>query len=318
MPWIEMADRPTPGFKASVREPRRWYQIGNAVGDEAELLLFDEIGGWFGPTTEEIVAELKAITAPKLRVKVNSPGGSVFEGVALANALRAHPAEVTVQVEGLAASIASVIALAGDRLVMMPNSMLMIHEASGGCLGNASDMQLMAEILDKVSDNIADAYAEKAGGTRAEWRQRMKDETWYLADEAVEAGLADEVARPARQDEDDAPAMAAKWDLSVFRYAGRAAAPAPVTAHTDPDPPPADQAHEEPVTPEVSGSSHEQEPPAPDPDPPPADPEPPDGPADETTEADADAPDDWAEMAAHLIEPPSEADEWESMREALL
>jgi ATP-dependent protease ClpP protease subunit len=84
-----------------------------------------------GTLAEDFIAELKQVTAPKLRVRVSSPGGNVFEGVALANALRAHPADVTVQVDGIAASIASVIAMAGDRVVIQPQAMIMVHEAAG-------------------------------------------------------------------------------------------------------------------------------------------------------------------------------------------
>jgi len=230
--WAEL--RPA-GLKAHARQGHTWYAIRNAAADEAEIMLYDEIGGWFGSDAETFVQELRAVTASNITVRLNSPGGSVFDGIAIANALRAHPAAVTVRVDGIAASIASVIALAGDRLVMMPHSQLMIHEASGLCMGNPADMRDMAELLDLQSDNIADVYAAKAGGTRAEWRTKMQAETWYLAAEAVEAGLADEVAAlprgkqaqpvPAEQEE---PAMANSWDLSVFRYAGRGAAPAPV------------------------------------------------------------------------------------------
>ncbi|MGR6923096.1 head maturation protease, ClpP-related [[Actinomadura] parvosata] len=241
MSWIEtVADAPRPGFKAQLREKHTWYEIKNAASDEAELLLFDEIGGWYGIYADEFMQDLKRVTAPKLTVRINSPGGSVFEGIAVANALRVHPAEVTTRVEGLAASIASVIALAGDRLVMMPQATLMIHEASGACLGNAADMAKMAEVLDLLSDNIADAYADKAGGSREQWREAMRKESWYTADEAVAAGLADEVLRDAKPVE---AVTDRAWDLSVFMYSGRAAAPAPViTPAAEPV-----QAHEAPT-----------------------------------------------------------------------
>ncbi|MFD9763191.1 head maturation protease, ClpP-related [[Kitasatospora] papulosa] len=230
MNLIEAVTRPDHlTAKARAAQPRAWYEIRDADSpDEAEMLIYDEIGGWWGPTPGDIVNELRAITAPNLRVRINSPGGSVFDGVAIANAIRLHPANVTVQVDGIAASIASVIAMAGDRIVMSPQSQLMIHDASGMCLGNSADMSEMATLLDVQSDNIADAYAERAGGTREEWRERMRAESWYLAEEAVAAGLADEVL-PARKAAEPEPAMANSWDLSVFRYAGRDEAPAPAT-----------------------------------------------------------------------------------------
>ncbi|MEE4546470.1 head maturation protease, ClpP-related [Streptomyces sp. V4-01] len=219
MPWIDVPKAPgAQRARARAREDRPGFEIRNAAADEAELLIYDEIDSWWGVAAADVIAVLATITAPRLRVRVNSPGGSVFEGLAIANALRSHPANVTVQVDGLAASIASVIALAGDQLVMMPNSMLMIHDASGLCMGDASDMQQMGVVLDKISDNIAGAYAAKAGGTTESWRGTMRAETWYLPDEAVAAGLADEAvaATPA----DDDPAMRANWDLTAYGYQG--------------------------------------------------------------------------------------------------
>ncbi|RLV66346.1 hypothetical protein STAN_1867 [Streptomyces sp. CBMAI 2042] len=231
-PWIEAVARPDRlAARAQVRAEagRAWYEIRNAAADEAEVLIYDDIGGWFGATADVFVRELAAVTAPNLRVRINSPGGSVYEGIAIANAIRLHPSNVTVQIDGIAASIASVIAMAGDRIVMMPQSQLMIHDAHGACLGNASDMEEMARLLDLQSENLADVYAARAGGTREEWRARMRAESWYLAQEAVDAGLADEVipaTRPGAPAEEE-PALANSWDLSVFRYAGREEAPAP-------------------------------------------------------------------------------------------
>lgn len=105
----------------------------------------------------------------------------------------------------------------------------MIHDASGMAFGNSADMTEMATLLDIQSDNIADAYAERAGGTREEWRERMRAESWYLAAEAVAAGLADEVLPSRKATEEPEPALTNAWDLSVFRYAGRDEAPAPAT-----------------------------------------------------------------------------------------
>lgn len=209
-------------------EARSWYRISNAASqDEAEVMLYDEVGGWFGATADQFIADLRGVTAPNLRVRVNSPGGSVFEGIAIANALRSHPANVTVQVDGIAASIASVIAMAGDRIEMAPNTMLMIHDASGVCLGNAADMEEMAELLDLISDNIADAYAARAGGTRDEWRALMRAETWFLPDAAVEAGLADEATKtpasgtPTEPDEGEPePDMHRAFDFAAYGYTG--------------------------------------------------------------------------------------------------
>lgn len=233
--------------QARASADRGWYQIKNAAAaDEAELLIYDEIGCWYGSSADQFVADLRAVTAPALRVRINSPGGNVFEGITIANALRSHPGQVTVQVDGLAASIASVIAMAGTRLEMMPNSMLMVHDASGMCWGDAAEMTKMAEVLGLISDNIADVYAAKTGGTRDEWRAVMQAETWYLPADAVAAGLADEVvpgkpvepAAPAEPGEPAEPAepemSATAWDLTAYGYAGPPKAAAP-----KPGPPPA-------------------------------------------------------------------------------
>lgn len=229
-------------------EARSWYRITNQADDEAEVMLYDEVGGWFGATADEFIADLKGVTAKNLRVRVNSPGGSVFEGIAIANALRAHPANVTVQVDGIAASIASVIAMAGDRVEMAPNTMMMIHDASGLCMGNASDMEEMAELLDLISDNIADAYAAKAGGTRDEWRDLMRAETWFLPDDAVKAGLADEATKTPKQGQPskgepepdgDEPEMRRSFDLAAYGYQGpRQEAPKPTPPPAAPEPSP--------------------------------------------------------------------------------
>lgn len=212
-------------LRARVRQGTNWYKISNLAGDggPAEIAIFDEIGYW-GVSAGDFLAELKAITASEISVRLNSPGGEIFDGIAIYNTLRSHAARVTVHVDGLAASIASVIAMAGDRVVMAPHSQMMIHDAMTVVVGNASEMREVADQLDRQSDNIAGVYAERAGGTARQWRQRMVAETWYSAVEAVEAGLADEVSAPARQEEQD---LAARWDLSVFAHAGRSAAPAP-------------------------------------------------------------------------------------------
>ncbi|MBD9723452.1 Clp protease ClpP [Streptomyces caniscabiei] len=224
MPFIDLPER-IPGLHARAREPRSWYRITNQAADEAEVMLYDEVGGWLGATADEFINDLRGITAPNILLRVNSPGGSVTEGIAIANALRSHPASVTVQVDGVAASIASVIAMAGDHIRMMPNALLMVHEASGLCVGEAADMIKMAELLDKISDNIAGAYAARAGGTEAEWRQVMKNETWYRGEEAVAAGLADEVVQAPQTDQSVSaragePDMARAFDLTAYGYQG--------------------------------------------------------------------------------------------------
>ena len=216
------------------------FRIENSTdGQTAELWLYAEIGGWFGIYADEFVEELRQVSAPNITVRMSSGGGDVFDGIAIGNALAAHPARVTVQIDSLAASIASVIAVtAGDEVVMAPNAQMMIHNASGGCFGGASDFRAMADLLDKIGGIIAQCYADRAGGDPAQWAEAMAAETWYTATEAVAAGLADRVLpakakAPAEQDEDAAGmAAAAGW-----KYHSRAEAPAPrIAAQAAPTP----------------------------------------------------------------------------------
>lgn len=172
-------------------DAKPWYRI-EAVGDEARVYLHDEIGYW-GTTSSAFVRELREYAAKDLRVHINSPGGDVFDGLAIFNALASHPKRVTTHVDSLAASAASFIALAGDQVVMEPNAMLMIHDAQGLGVGNAAELREYAELLDTCSNTIAKVYADKAGGTVESWRKAMAKDKWFTATEAVSAGLVDEV-----------------------------------------------------------------------------------------------------------------------------
>lgn len=214
--------------KAGQRPP--WYSIrGAAKTDDgpAELLIYDEIDSWYGISAEQFARDLAGIDNDAITVRINSPGGSVFDGIAILNALRDHPATVTVVVDSLAASIASVIAMAGDEIVMNRNSQMMLHNAWAVCVGDARDMEKSAARLAQHNSNIAQIYADRAGGTVQDWLSVMAEETWLLADEAVDAGLADRVAELPDPDAKSATARASVFDLSAFRYAGRQYAPAP-------------------------------------------------------------------------------------------
>jgi ATP-dependent protease ClpP protease subunit len=216
---------------AKLRQGRDdWYRIENKAAAKAEVFIYDEIG-YFGVTASDFVADLRDITAPQIVLHLNTPGGNSYDGIAIYNALRDHPAQVEVIVDSLAASAGSFIAQAGDRVVMNRGSQMMIHDAWGMAIGNAADMDEMKAVLDRQSDNIAGIYADRAGGEVAEWRELMRAESWFSADEAVEAGLADEVAGR------DA-ATKNSFDLSVYTYAGREKAPAPAIPAPAPTPAP--------------------------------------------------------------------------------
>ncbi|HEX6970219.1 MAG TPA: head maturation protease, ClpP-related, partial [Micromonosporaceae bacterium] len=201
------------------KPPESWYRIENRGPSTTEVYLYDEIG-LFGVTASDFVADLRKQRGD-LDLHINSPGGEVFDAIAIYNALKSHSGQVNVVIDGIAASSASFIAMAGDSVKIARNAQMMIHEAHAICVGNSKDMVECAALLDKCSDNIADIYSQRAGGTVEDWRTRMSSETWFSAEEAVEAGLADEVIGGSRA------TPKATWDLSLFRHAGRAEAPAP-------------------------------------------------------------------------------------------
>ena len=185
-----------------------WFRFENKSSDETDIYIYDEIS-WWGTSADTFIRDLRDIKAGTINLHLNSPGGDVFDGLAIRTALRQHPATVNVSVDGIAASIASVIATAGDKVTMATGSMMMVHDPWALVVGNAADMRQTADALDKMAESIATTYVEKAGGKPEDWRAAMAAETWYTADEAVAAGLADSVASTA--------AVKNEFDLSIFR-----------------------------------------------------------------------------------------------------
>ena len=200
----------------------RWYRMAVDADRNAQVYLYDVIDSWGGVTARDFVREWEALDADHIDLYVNSPGGDVYEAIAIRGVIERASARVVAHVDGLAASAASFIVIAADKVVMGKHAEMMVHDAWGYAYGNAEDMARVAADLNRVSDNIASMYAAKGGGDAAAWRDIMRAETWYSAEEAVTAGLADRV--DADRDKSDAKAS---LDLSVFAHAGRAAAPAP-------------------------------------------------------------------------------------------
>lgn len=249
-----------------------WYRIRNATEekDEADLYIYDEImpaymAQWFGGVSAEgLINELNEITASTINIHINSPGGSLFEGIAIYSTLMQHPANINVVVDSLAASAASIIAMSGDKITMVTGSQMMIHDAMDIVMGNPRELRDVADWLDMQSDNIANIYTARAGGDSAEWRAMMLKETWLFSEEAVGLGLADEVyvkpmkkmeEMPHKEEEEDPEEdddseeeesesneeevldalMSARHPLTNrgFKYAGRKKAPAPTTNKVD-------------------------------------------------------------------------------------
>jgi len=206
---------------------KTWFDIKAAAGGEkhTEVLIFDEIGLW-GITAKDFATALKAIPEDHaITVRINSPGGSVFDGYAIFNALKARAANVTTRIEGLAASMASVIALAGSKVTAAANSIVMIHNPWSGVSGDSEDLRKMADLLDKLTGQLVGIYAAKTGLPEADVRAAMDAETWFTGAEAKEWGLVDEVT--------DEIQVAASFDTSRFRNAPKSLAPA---AKVEPQP----------------------------------------------------------------------------------
>lgn len=238
MPDLEEMIERLRGMAAKRDEPGRdWYRVqAKDAARRAEVRIYDDIG-WYGTSARTFAQDLAALDVDDIDLHLNSVGGDAWDGIAIYNTLRRHKAKVHVTVDAIAASAASVIAMAGDTIAMNRGSQLMIHDAWGLVIGNAAAMHDAAAMFDKLSDSMADIYAARAGGTAAEWRTAMAAESWYTAAEAVEAGLADSTT-----DDEDADARA-RFNLQTyaFAYAGRDAAPPPAISRR-PAPPKASAA----------------------------------------------------------------------------
>lgn len=194
----------------------RFLNRGNKKG---EIWLYDQVGeGFFGGMSAKQFNEKlnKLGQVDTINLRINSPGGSVFDGVAIYNALKRHPARLEVDVDGIAASIASVIAMAGDEIRMAANSFMMIHDPYGMAMGNSVDMRKTADLLDQIKGTIVDTYVKRTGQTSADVAQMMADETWMTAADAVQQGFADAITDEQRV------AACYNFDMSKFKHPPKA------------------------------------------------------------------------------------------------
>ncbi len=168
------------------------WRISNADGGTPKLYVYDVIGGW-DLDSAEFVKAVHGIDAAAIDLHVNSPGGFVYDAVAMFEALERHPANVHVKIDGLAASAASFLAMVGDTVEIARGGRMMIHDAQIVAWGSPADLEEAAQLGHAVSNDIAGYYAARAGGKPAEWRTAMTATTWYNAGQAVDAGLADTV-----------------------------------------------------------------------------------------------------------------------------
>ena len=179
----------------------------------AEISIYDAIGG-HDVNAKQFVDELKEITAETINLRINSPGGSVIDGNAMFNALQRHPAKVVTHIDGLAASMASVIAMAGDEVHMADNALLMIHNPWTMSIGDADELRADADLLDKMSASIVSAYG-RSQYEPEQIKDLMNKETWLSAQEAFDAGFIDHISTGLRAAACDIAAMAAGAEIKV-------------------------------------------------------------------------------------------------------
>jgi len=191
-------------------------KIENKAKDRADIWLYGDIGeSWSGDsvTAKDLSDELKNLAGVKeITLRINSPGGNVFDGLAMYNSLKKFPARIVTEIDGMALSIASVVALAGDEVRMAGNAVYMIHNPWTMTAGDSAEMRKVADQLDLVRDSLAGTYAAKTKdkSTLEQISDWMNAETWFNADESLKAGFVDQITDPIE--------IAAKYDLSRYRY----------------------------------------------------------------------------------------------------
>lgn len=189
-----------------------WYRLRNSTDGPTQLHIYDEIG-FMGVSASDLIVDLAGVTGA-LDVHLNSPGGEVNEGLAIYNCLLARD-DVTIYIDGIAASIATVIAMAGTKILIAETAQMMVHNAFSMAIGDAEDFRQLADRLDENTSNIAGIYAQRTGKTAAHWLEIMKNEGWYRGKEAVEAGLADGLI-PTRSKRSLSLAASSSFDMSVI------------------------------------------------------------------------------------------------------
>lgn len=181
-------------------------------GDEATLYLYDAIGEWYGVSAKDFCKTMAGIDAGTIHLRINSPGGDVFEARTIATALKQSGKTVIAHIDGLCASAATYVALAASSVEMAQGSFFMIHQAWSGIIGNSDELRDLAALLDKVDDSIIADYVSKSGKDAESIKQMMAAETWMTAQEALDFGFVDSVY-------DGKTADCSRWDLSAYENA---------------------------------------------------------------------------------------------------
>lgn len=206
--------------------PDRRFVVSNKTDKQAEVYLYDAIvdsdleAEWFGGVApKSFVQAIKDIDADVIHLRVNSPGGSVFAARAMEQALRDHKAKVVAHIDGVAASAASFLVMAADEIVMAPGALMMIHKAWTISMGNADDLIQTAGLLEKIDNTLAATYSERSGQDADKIMSMMEAETWFTAQEAVDAGFADSISESVKARQ--------SWNLSAYEKAPAQPEPKP-------------------------------------------------------------------------------------------
>lgn len=210
-------------FKANAKAGGR-FEVRDEGTDEATVYLYDAIGGWYGVEGQAFVEALNEITAPVVHLRINSPGGDVFDARAIQTAIKAHPAKVIAHIDGLAASAATYIATGCDEVEIADGAFFMVHNAWTMGVGNKNDFRDMADLLEKLDGSILNDYLKRTGGDRDEIAAWMDAETWFTAEEAKEKGFVDRIF--------DGEGVGNSWNLAAYDNA-----PAALMANETNDPP---------------------------------------------------------------------------------
>lgn len=217
---------------------RGLFRVENKSADEATVYLYGAVvsDNWWGDGVAAIdfVKALAGIDARTIHLRIDSPGGEVFAGQSMAQAIREHPATVVAHIDGLAASAASWVALAADEVVINPGGMIMIHQAQGIAVGNAADLRGTADLLEKVDGILVAGYVAETGQPEQQIIDWMAAETWFTAEEAVAHGFADAIAAGAGSSN-----RSREWNLAAYRHAPEAP---PVADVAPPEPAPVEAA----------------------------------------------------------------------------
>lgn len=216
---------------------KNWFEMKADAQQTAEISIYDDIGA-YGVTAKDFIATLSRIAAPVIRVSINSPGGAVFDALAMFNALRQHPANIEVIIMGVAASAASLVAMAGDKITMSDNAFMMVHNPWCQAAGNADELRDVADTLDKFAASLVSIYSNRTGQTPEKINELLAAETWLTGVEALALGFADEISESmpvnARFDLDRMPDAV----RSVWAKLTPLEAPAPVAVATQQMPSP--------------------------------------------------------------------------------